>query len=123
MTRNKNRIYMGFYARSGHDNYHTVILVSPKNSKPDDNTTWQLDVRNRPDPSRSTQEKWVYSPLLVEGRSSRLLALVLLGKTKAKGQELSEALGAVEVVQDDKNWNCVTWTLSAIQASLSLIVQ
>ncbi len=47
---------MAFYARRGHDNYHTAILVSPKKAKPDDTSTWELHVRNRPNPSRPTGE-------------------------------------------------------------------
>lgn len=120
MTRNKNRIY--FYSRSGHDNFHTTILVSPKKPKSHDNTTWRLHVINQPNPSRPTQVEWVYEPRLVQGRTLRLRALILLGKTETKGQELSETLGAVEVVQDDENLDCTSWTLSAVQASLPLIV-
>ena len=120
MTRNKNRIYIAFFARPGHDNFHTAILVTPKNPKPNENTSWQLHVINRPDTSRANQEEWVYNPQQTDGRTSRLMALILLGKTEANGQELSEMLGAVEVVQDVSNWNCTSWTLSTVQASPSL---
>ena len=39
MTRNKNRIYMAFYDRPQHDDFHTVILVTPKNPKRNLNTS------------------------------------------------------------------------------------
>lgn len=122
MTRNKTRIYIAFYARVGHDNFHTAILVSPKNPKPHGSCTWRLHVINRPNLDMGTQQEWVYTPLQVQNRTTHLLALVLLGKTKTKGQELSEMLRAVEAIQDNENWTCRTWTLSAVQASLPLIV-
>jgi hypothetical protein len=116
----ERHIYIAFFSRSGHEDYHTAILVSPRNPEADGNRTWQLHVMNRINPTRRTQEEWEYEPLLVAGRPSRLLALVLLSKTELSGRELSEMLRAVEVIQDDTNWNCRTWTLSAAQASLTL---
>lgn len=64
MTRNKNRIYMGYYARSGHDDYHTAILISPKNPKYDLPGTWRLHVVDLPNPNGSTY--WEYRALLVD---------------------------------------------------------
>lgn len=119
MPRNKNRIYMAFYSRSKFDGYHMAVLVSPKNPNPNDTNTWRLHVMNKPNPSRLTQQEWKYEPLEVIGRTGRLLALGLLGKTDKSGKEVSEMLGAVEVVQDDMGWNCKSWTFSAIEASRS----
>lgn len=116
-ARNRRRIYMAFYARRGHDNYHTAILVSPKKAKPDDTSTWELHVRNRPNPTRPTGEEWVYDPVQIARRTGRLGALVLLGKTKMSGKTLSKRLRVVELTQDDINWNCTSWTTSAIRAS------
>jgi len=107
MPRNKNRIYMAFYSRSKPDDYHMAVLVSPKNPAPNDTNTWRLHVMNKPNPSRLTQQEWKYEPLEVIGRTGRLLALGLLGKTDKSGKEVSEMLGAVEVVQDDIGWLCV----------------
>jgi len=44
--------------------------------------------------------------------------LDLLDKTEKSGEEASEVLRAVEVVQDDMSWN---WTFSAIEAIKSEI--
>jgi hypothetical protein len=97
---------MAFYSRSKPDDYHMAVLVSPKNPAPNDTNTWRLHVMNKPNPSRLTQQEWKYEPLEVIGRTGRLLALGLLGKTDKSGKEVSEMLGAVEVVQDDIGWNC-----------------
>ena len=116
MVRNKNRIYLAFYARSGHDNYHVAILICPKNSK---GIIWRLHVMNRPNPSLVTQQEWVYEYRTFIGRTSHLLALGLLGKTEKSGEEMSEVLRGVEIVQDDITWTCKSWALSAIEASPS----
>ena len=73
---------------------------------------------NRPNPSRLTQQEWRYEPLQVIGRTGRLLSLALLDKTEKGGEEVSEMLRNVEVVQDDISWNCKSWTFSAIEASV-----
>jgi hypothetical protein len=121
MPRNKNRIYMAFYSRSQNDNYHMAVLVSPKNPNPDDTNTWRLHVMNRPNPNRLTQQEWKYEPLQVIGRTGRLLSLALLDKTEKSGEEVSEMLRNVEVVQDDMSWNCKSWTFSAIKAIRLLV--
>ena len=75
---------------------------------------------NRPNPSRLTQQEWKYEPLQVVCRTGvpgRLLSLALLDKTEKSSEEVSEMLRAVEVVQDDMNWNCKSWVFSAIEAS------
>lgn len=77
---------------------------------------------NKPNPSRLTQHEWQYEPLEVLGRTGRLLALGLLDKTEKSGKEISEMLRAVEVVQDDMEWNCKSWTFSAIEASRSFVL-
>lgn len=109
-----------FFCVSCRETQVNLVLVSPKNPKPDDNNTWRLHVMNRPNPNRpSTQQEWVYDPLQIIGRTSRLLALVLLGKTEVSGEELSEMLDAVEMTQDDRNWDCTTWTLGAVRYMLN----
>lgn len=77
---------------------------------------------NKPKSSRPTQQEWKYEPLEVIGRTGRLLALALLDKTETSGEDVSETLRAVEVVQDDMSWNCRTWTFSAIEASSRSLV-
>ena len=72
---------------------------------------------NKPNPSRPTSQEWKYEPLQVIGRTGRLLALGLLGKTEKSGRAISEMLRAVELVQDDTSWNCKSWAFSAIEAS------
>ena len=99
-----------------------AILVSPKNPNPKDISTWRLHVMNKPKFSRPTQQEWKYEPLEVIGRTGRLLALALLDKTETSGEEVSETLRAVEVVQDDMSWNCKTRTFSAIEASSRSLV-
>ena len=93
-----------------------------KNPNPKDISTWRLHVMNKPKSSRPTQQEWKYEPLEVIGRTGRLLALALLDKTETSGEEVSETLRAVEVVQDDMSWNCRTWTFSAIEASSRSLV-
>ena len=75
---------------------------------------------NRPNPGRPTQQEWKYESLQVIGRTGRLLSLALLDKTEKSGEEVSEMLRAVEVVQDDMSWNCKSWTFSAIEVSIRL---
>ncbi|KAH7913240.1 hypothetical protein BJ138DRAFT_1146455 [Hygrophoropsis aurantiaca] len=115
MTRNKNRIYMAFYSRSGGSDYHLALLLSPKNPKPNDRDTRRFHAMNRPDPNRISQQEWVYESIQVFGRTSRLLALALLGKTEMDDNELSDLLASVKLVQDDANWNCRSWVFSAIE--------
>lgn len=98
-----------------------AVLVSPKNPNPDDTNTWRLHVMNRPNPNRLTQQEWKYEPLQVIGRTGRLLSLALLDKTEKSGEEVSEMLRNVEVVQDDMSWNCKSWTFSAIKAIRLLV--
>ena len=77
---------------------------------------------NKPKSSRPTQQERKYEPLEVIGRTGRLLALALLNKTETSGEDVSETLKAIEVVQDDMSWNCRTWTFSAIEASSRSLV-
>lgn len=109
---------MAFYSRSQNDDYHMAVLVSPKNPNPDDINTWRLHVMNRPNPGCQTHQEWKYEPLQVIGRTGRLLSLVLLDKTEKSGEEVSEMLRNVKVLQDDTSWNCKSWTFSAIEASV-----
>ncbi|KIN98250.1 hypothetical protein M404DRAFT_853188 [Pisolithus tinctorius Marx 270] len=117
MARNKKRIYMSLYARTGSQEHihHFALLVSPKNPTGNNLSTWRLHAMNRPNPAYATQQEWQYKPAIVPGRTTRLLALVLLGKTQRSGEDISNILTAVELVQDDPSWTCKEWVFGAIE--------
>ena len=117
MSRNKNRIYLAFYSRSKHDDYHMALLVSPKIPNPKDKDTSRLHAMNRANPSRQILHHWHYEAAICYGRTERISALCLLNKTQKNGEEISEVLRFIELVQDDPNWNCKSWAFSAIGAS------
>ena len=119
MTRNKNRIYMALYARSGPQGHihHVALLVSPKNPDANSQNTWWLHAKNKPNPAYAVQQEWQYEALKVSGRTSRLIALVLLGKTERTGEDIGNVLTEVELVQNDSSWTCKEWVFSAIEVS------
>ena len=119
MTRNKNRIYLALYARTGPQSHihHISLLVSPKKPDPNGNNTWRFHVMNIPNPAYVTMQEWQYQALLVLGRTTRLIALVLLGKTVKSGEEIGQILTAVDIVQDNPSWTCKEWVFSAIEVS------
>ncbi|KAH9941997.1 hypothetical protein B0H21DRAFT_539205 [Amylocystis lapponica] len=115
MTGSRSRLYMGLYKRTRGQGYHMALLLSPK-SPTDSVAIWRYHATNKPNPETPvTQQDWVYEPMQVFGRDSRLLALVLLDKTGRCGEDLARVLASAPVVQSDPNWNCRSWLFGAVQ--------
>ena len=72
---------------------------------------------NRPNTNFTTQQEWQYDATTTYTRTTRMTALVLLGKTESSGEQLNEILSRVEMVQDDPSWSCKEWACSAIEVS------
>lgn len=70
---------MAFYSRAEEGDYHTAILISPKNPGANGYRTWRLHATNHINLAMDTQQEWFYEAHRVAGRTSRLLTLVLLG--------------------------------------------
>jgi hypothetical protein len=76
---------------------------------------------NRPNTDFATQQEWRYEVTTTYGRTNRMVALVLLGKTEISGEQLDVILSQVGIVQDDPTWSCKTWALCAIEVSGSIL--
>lgn len=119
---NKNRIYMAFYHRPTHNNFHVALLVTPRDIDSESEDSLCLHVMNTPsrltdDPDEEAVVRWNYRPQSVCSRTGRLGALVFLGKTVMSADDLKDMLVSVPIVQGDSSWTCKSWTFSAIQAS------
>lgn len=119
MGRNKQRIYLALYTRTGQrsDIPHVALLLCPKKTNQADTNTWRFHAMNRPNTDFTTQQEWQYDGTTTHGRTNRMMALVLLGKTENDGEHLNEILSQVEMVQDDPSWSCKEWVFSAIEVS------
>ncbi|KAJ3778779.1 hypothetical protein FB446DRAFT_821411 [Lentinula raphanica] len=126
-NRNKLRICVALYWRNSQfrnddscDSYHSAILLVPKSIPMVTGTTWRFHAIND---LRSTiyggQEIfWSYEPSHTALRTSRLLALVFLGKLSpdvSPGDLDAIFHNYVPVIQNDPTYTCNTWTRSAIQ--------
>ncbi|KAH9949240.1 hypothetical protein B0H21DRAFT_144452 [Amylocystis lapponica] len=113
MARNKNRIYMVLYHYSNDDRYHAALLVS---KKPPGTERWRYHVINRLTPVRGgVRQDWVFDVVILGSRTTRMLALVLLGKTQRNCEDFSEPLASAPIVQDDVGWTCENWVFGAVQ--------
>ncbi|KAJ3710476.1 hypothetical protein C8R42DRAFT_379013 [Lentinula raphanica] len=132
-NRNKPRICVALYFRGEHhrhpdsttDSYHSAILLVPKSLKTAV-TAWRFhatnSIRTHLEPGGQsifiTDMVWRYEPSQTTMRTTRLLALVFLGKlpSEVSPHDLNVIFrDNVPVVQNDPTWTCNSWTRSAIE--------
>ncbi|KAI9452331.1 hypothetical protein HD554DRAFT_2179963 [Boletus coccyginus] len=117
MPSNKDRLYIGLYARGGapkmpggEDKYHWALLTGPK---VDNENVLGMRYHAREDIFDGTPE-WRFEG--VQARvigSSRLLVRVVIAKVQDK-EKLSEILQQVPINAGQPGWNCVIWVEEAL---------
>ncbi|KAI9371874.1 hypothetical protein BJX61DRAFT_543276 [Aspergillus egyptiacus] len=116
-SRNKDRVYVGLYARGGGDpnTYHWALIVGPK-KEAEGNRGYRYHVQQRVDPAEPSGLKWIYQPLEIPlVQTSMLLGRILIAKV-TNGEQLRSTLAAVPIVQNDKSWTCRIWVKNAVAA-------
>jgi hypothetical protein len=114
---NKDRIYIGLYARGGQDpnTYHWALIVGPKNEV-EGGKGMRFHARQRHDPKNPGQHLWHYEALDIPlVQTSMLLVRVMVGKV-LDGPRLASVLEKVPLVQQDPRWTCRIWVRDAIAA-------
>jgi hypothetical protein len=61
-------------------------------------------------------QEWHHQAIIVSSCANRLIALVLLGKTEKRGEEIGHILKA-DIVWDNPSWTCKEWVFSAVEVS------
>lgn len=115
MPSNKDRLYIGLYARFSSDTYHWALLVTPKKAKRTPNEAVRYHAINRPlDQDGVTKNTWFFEKReLVSIRTQLLLVLVLVAKIEGSRDDLEASLRRTPVIQDDPDWNCLVWVRNA----------
>jgi hypothetical protein len=110
MPRNKNRLYLAFYAGAHH---HQALLLLPKTpalagaATGGDAPAWRFHaVRDK------RMDRWAFVAEQAPARTRALGALVLLGKTTASAEELRHMLRGVPLAEIE---DCTAWATAAIQ--------
>ena len=111
MVRNKDRIHVMLYARSG-PGYHWAPTWSPKDEGLESTTeTTRYHVVNDP------YGHWQYEAISTRSSPTpRALVRLTLGKVKRSDvNKLEEILENIPIVQDDLTWTCRSWVEAAVE--------
>jgi len=116
MPSNKDRLYIGLYARDVPNTYHWAFLITPKAATGAPNETIRYHVVNRPTTRDGiTKDTWSFEKReLVSLKTQLLLVRVLVAKIERSHNDLEASLLRVPVIQDDPSWRCRTWVKNAL---------
>ncbi|KAF4442002.1 hypothetical protein F53441_11847 [Fusarium austroafricanum] len=120
MPSNKDRLYVGLYARGGtakmpggEDKYHWALLVGPK---VESNETRGKRFHAKERIYSGTQSVWEFSEQET-GTSSTLMILIRVQVAKVNNMAALEAiLRSVPIRAGKPGWNCVEWVREALAA-------
>jgi len=122
MTRNKDRLYVGLHFRSAsapikmpdrEDTYHWSFIIGPKHETRKSAVGHRAHAKNI-FTGAAGGEQWVFEecPTTLDA-ANQLLVRVMIAKVRDR-ERLIRTLGTVDVVQGDKNFNCVSWLREAL---------
>ncbi|KAI1837129.1 hypothetical protein DTO006G1_5973 [Penicillium roqueforti] len=119
MPSNKDRLYVGLYARGGksimpdkEDTYHWGLIVGPK-FEAEYGTGFRYHAKERMETSGSSQ--WFFEERQCRlAPTSMLLIRIMVGKV-VDGSRLVEILRNTPIRQGQPDWNCVFWVKEALE--------
>ncbi|KAL2072014.1 hypothetical protein VTL71DRAFT_11357 [Oculimacula yallundae] len=119
MPSNKDRLYIGLYARGGkskmpgkEDTYHWALIIGPKvenyNDK-DKKAATKYHAKERLDGWEFTEERISLQPV------DALLVRILIAKIERKDRAV-DIFRKIPIKPDELGWNCVSWVKEALAA-------
>jgi hypothetical protein len=120
----QGRLYLALYKRDDYrpsifekdDRYHWALLAIPSSVTSSAKTTKATRVHARDYYSSPDQTHWIYEEIRVDAAGTPKLLAQILVSDIVDMERLFELLRDLPIVQDQKEWNCISWLRSAFTA-------
>ncbi|KAF1734793.1 hypothetical protein CRV24_003712 [Beauveria bassiana] len=118
MSRNKDRLYVALFARTGtvrmpgrEDKYHWAFIIAPKHESLKDRGQ-QIHVKNTlqfiGEPPTENSDWRLDNINLTKNPTTKLLVRILVAKIKST-DKLMNLLADIPIRSNTHDWNCVAW--------------